>query len=198
MEFLKSILGDGYGAFETAVNTYNADPANKDKQVKIGNLGTGEYVAKNKYTALETEKNNLSTQLAEVNTTLKGFEGVDVKELQGKITTLSNDMVAKETTYKQQIADMEFNSKLESSLKDAKNAKSVIALLDLDNLKASKNQDADIEAAVKACKEENDYLFGATEPINNPVGATGGGGAPRADANTLALRAAMGLGEEKK
>lgn len=37
MDFLKAILGDDlYSQVETKVNAYNADEANKDKQVKIG------------------------------------------------------------------------------------------------------------------------------------------------------------------
>lgn len=44
MTFLKEILGDDlYQQFETAVNAYNGDEANKDKQVKLANLGSGEY-----------------------------------------------------------------------------------------------------------------------------------------------------------
>lgn len=41
------------------------------------------------------------------------------------------------------------------------------------------------------------YLFGANEPINNPVGGTSGGGGadPGAD-DVAALRAAMGLPEK--
>lgn len=35
-------------------------------------------------------------------------------------------------------------------------------------------QTADVQAAVNACKEENAYMFGDDEPINNPIGQTGG------------------------
>ena len=49
MDFLKAILGDDlYSQVETKVNAYNADEANKDKQVKIGNLASGEYTSTNK------------------------------------------------------------------------------------------------------------------------------------------------------
>ena len=50
MEFLKAILGEElYSQFESKINEYNGSEANKDKQVKIGNISTGEYVNKSDY-----------------------------------------------------------------------------------------------------------------------------------------------------
>lgn len=49
MEFLKTIVGDElYKQLEEKINAYNGNEANTDK-VKIGNLGTCEYVSKGKY-----------------------------------------------------------------------------------------------------------------------------------------------------
>ena len=63
----------------------------------------------------------------------------------------------------------------------AKNAKAVRALLDIEAIKASKNQAADIAAALEKVKEENDYLFTSDEPIDNPiiVGKSEGGAAAK-------------------
>ena len=48
-------------------------------------------------------------------------------------------------------------------------------------------------------KKSDGYLFGVDEPINNPVGGTGGtGGADIGGDDVAALRAAMGLPEKKK
>ena len=46
--------------------------------------------------------------------------------------------------------------------------------LEIEKLKESKNQDSDIDEAFKALKEseENAFLFGANEPINNPITRT--------------------------
>ena len=46
--------------------------------------------------------------------------------------------------------------------------------LDVEALKASKDQSADIKKALDSAKESDAYLFGADEPFQNPVGATGG------------------------
>lgn len=68
MDFLKAILGEElYAQFEQAVNAYNGNEANKDKQVKIANLGSGDYVSKGKHASLEAENQTNATKLAEAN-----------------------------------------------------------------------------------------------------------------------------------
>lgn len=86
------------------------------------------------------------SQLDTAKETLKGFEGVDVAQLQGEITKLNTDLANKDAEYKQKIADMEFSSVLDAAISDskAKNGKAVRALLDIETLKASKNQTKDI------------------------------------------------------
>ena len=80
------------------------------------------------------------------------------------------------------------------------NAKAIRALLDVDTLKASKNQKDDVAAAVKALAEAEDskMLFGiADEPADtgNVIGTVtkNSGGAEDA-----AMRAAMGLPPAKE
>ncbi len=91
MEFLKAIYGDKaltYDEFVQAVNEYNGNEANKDKQVKIANLGTGEYVGKGKHEALEALLQGKEAELTTANNLIaelkKGTKGNE--ELQGKIT----------------------------------------------------------------------------------------------------------------
>lgn len=123
---------------------------------------------------LEAERDNYKSQLETAQNALKEFDGIDVKDLQGKINTLTNDLSEKEKEYQQRIADMEFNSVLDGAISSsgAKNAKAVKALLDLDSLKASKNQADDISRALEAVKTDNDYMFESKEPIKNPVRET--------------------------
>lgn len=125
---------------------------------------------------LEVERDNYKTQLETAQTALKDFEGVDVKELNGRISQLTADLSAKETEYQNKIADMEFSSVLESAItaSKAKNSKALKALLDVETLKNSKNQAEDIKNAIEKVKSENDYLFDGT---NVP----GGGGNPPPD-----------------
>lgn len=123
---------------------------------------------------LEAERDNYKSQLETAQNALKEFEGVDIKDLQEKINTLNDDLKRKDTEYTQKIADMEFNSVLDGAINSsgAKNAKAVKSLLDLESLKASKNQADDINKALEAVKTENDYMFESKEPIKNPVRET--------------------------
>ncbi len=72
-------------------------------------------------------RDNYKAQLDTAQETLKGFEGVDVNELQGRISTLQNDLAAQKTAFEQQISDMEFNSMLEDAIGKA-GARSVKAV----------------------------------------------------------------------
>jgi hypothetical protein len=119
MEFLKEILGEElFKQVETAVNAYNGSEANKDKQVKLANLGGGEYVGKGKYDALQAQLDGKSTELDTANGLIaelkKGTKGNE--ELQGKITGY-------ETQVQQLQAELE-KTKLENAiqlaLRDAK------------------------------------------------------------------------------
>lgn len=98
---------------------------------------------------LETERDSYKEQLETAQNALKEFEGIDVKELNGKIAQLTADMAAKDAEHQAKIADMEFNSVLDTALT------------------ASKARNS------KAVKAENDYLFTSDEPIMNAVRGTG-------------------------
>ena len=110
---------------------------------------------------LEAERDNYKEQLETAQTTLKEFDGINVEEMKSKIAQLTEDIATKEAEHQAKIADMEFNSVLDSAISSsgARNAKALKALLDLDTLKASKNQTEDIKTAIEAVKAENDYLF---------------------------------------
>ena len=54
MEFLKEILDEElFKQLEARINEHNGNEANKDKQIKVGNLGSGDYVSKAKHDALQ-------------------------------------------------------------------------------------------------------------------------------------------------
>ncbi len=114
----------------------------------------------------------------DVNAKLKEFEGVDVNDLRGQITKLQGDLKAKDDEYAAKEADRVFMDSIKEAVKTAggRNEKAVIAMLDIDALKESKNQSADIKKALEDVKKSDGYLFGANEPINNVVGGTGGNG----------------------
>jgi len=111
--------------------------------------------------AAETERDELKKQLEEVQAKLKAFEGVDVTQLNGEIEKLKDDLKTKDADYQAKIADRDFSDTLTAALHLAKvkSAKAASALLDVETLKASKNQKADIDAAIAALKESDAYIF---------------------------------------
>lgn len=177
MEFLKAVLGDKYSEFETLIKEHNEKPENKDKQVKLVDLSSGKYVDKKKYDDAVAEKDRFKEQLDTATETLKGFEGVDVENLRGQIQTLTNDLETERNNHKQWVADREFSDALSKAIADAKgkNIKAITGILDIESLKASKNQEADIKAALAAVKESDEYLFESDKPTPRIVGGTGGG-----------------------
>ena len=138
--------------------------------------------------ALKTEKDNLSTQLQTAKDGLKAFEGVDVKDLQSQITKLQQDLADKDAAHQAELANMAFDRKIEDAITDAKgkNAKAIKALLDLEALKVSKNQDADLKAAMEALQKDSGYLFGDEETPPRYAGNTGVHNTPPEATDTLA------------
>ena len=116
MDFLRALFGDKsltYDELITAINAHNGDEANKDKQIKVGNLGGGEYVSKAKHDALQALLDGKTTELDTANTLIadlkKGTK--DSEELQGKISG-----------YESQVAQLQEENKqikLESEIKVA-------------------------------------------------------------------------------
>lgn len=114
MEFLKAILGDEvYAQLEKTITEHNAKPENKDKQVKIADLGTGEYVSSDKYRSLETDKGSIAEQL-------KTAQGL-IEELK-KGTSKDEGLQGKIGEYETKVAELEAENlklKTESALKVA-------------------------------------------------------------------------------
>lgn len=174
LAFLQDALGDQFTSFETAINTYNSNPENKDKQIKIGNLASGKYVDAEKFTKAEKDRDTFKSQLTDAQKALEGFKDVDVNDLKGQIATLQGTIKTNQTKYEQDLANRDFNDAVSKALSaaGAKNPKVAMATLDLEALKASKNRDTDLKAAIEQSQKDNAYIYGANEPINNPVGST--------------------------
>lgn len=153
--------------------------------------------AKKLETADATIKAN-DTAIGELKKQLEGFKDVDVTALNQRITELETEKAAIKKDYDDKMAERDFNDVLKDAISSAngKNAKAITALLDVENLKKSKNQKEDVAAALKALSEAEDskMLFG--EPAPNPVG-TGNmiGQVQKTNTNTedALMRAAMGL-----
>lgn len=157
MDFLKDILGtELFEQVANAVNTYNGNEANKDKQIKIANLASGKYVDKGKYTALEELLNKKDTDLTDAQKLIEGL-----KESAGKGEDMAAKIAKFETTIRNQQEELK-KAKTESALK--------IELLsagakadDIDYLLFKLGNDSDFKAEL----DENGKLKGIDEKMKN-------------------------------
>ena len=116
MEFLKALFGEkalSYDDFVQAINAHNGDEANKDKQIKLENINSGNYVSKLKYEDIVQQLSGKQSEIDKANGLIaelqKGTKGNE--ELQGKITG-----------YETQVADLQkqlAETKIKSALKVA-------------------------------------------------------------------------------
>ena len=150
----------------------------------------------------DKQKDKLAAAEDKVNTlteSLDKFKDVDADKLNSEIADLKEQLAKKDSDYKAQIADRDFDEIVRDAIAAAhgKNAKAIKALLDLDTLKASKNQKADVEKAIKKLTEAEDskMLFGEDQPA--PVGKIGAigkvTGGTSGDSFLDSIRAAAGL-----
>lgn len=135
----------------------------------------------------QTKKLDAANEMIKANDTamkdlqgkLDGFKDVDVSGLNQRIKDLETENANIQKDCDAKIADRDFNDLVKESISavNGKNAKAITALLDVDTLKASKNQKEDIAAALKALteKEDSKMLFGEAEDRpedkGNPIGA---------------------------
>lgn len=129
---------------------------------------------KEKTEAAERERDNYKSQLDTATQTLENFEDVDPESMQKTIDDLNQKLKDKDKEYADKEAERIFLDGLKELIRKegGRNEKAVLAMLDLEALKQSKNQTEDAKKALDAVKESDAYLFGMDEPINHPVGPT--------------------------
>lgn len=101
MEFLKAFFGDKaltYDEFVQAINAHNGIEANANNQIKLANLGSGEYVGKGKYDALAEQLSGKENELGTANSL--------IEELRAKAEG-SIEMQSKFAAYDQQVKQLQ-------------------------------------------------------------------------------------------
>lgn len=113
--------------------------------------------------------------------TLKGFEGKDFEAItkeRDEWKQKHDDAIAE---HKRQQEEREFDSVIETAITEAKgkNPKAIKALLDMEQLRSSRNQEKDVKAALDSLRTESGYLFddnGGKAQFTDPKGVAGAGG----------------------
>lgn len=190
MEFLKDIFGD------KALTYAELAAALKDnKDIKLANLATGDYVGKEKFEAEVEKLKTANGTIKNLQDAVKKFDGVDVDGLKKQVANW-------ETKYNTDLTTIRKESALKMALAGkAHDPGDIINLLDLSKIDIddSGNLKTGIDDLVKPFKEAKPYLF-IEEKTPTPPTVTGikpaaptptqtGG----TDADLDAWRAAFGL-----
>lgn len=124
--------------------------------------------AKKPFADYETVKD----QLAEAQKTINGFEGQDIEGIRKSAAEWERKYNEAIAEHEKQMADLAFDGVLKDAITAAKgrNAAAIIGALGTEKvaaLKASKDQTADIKAALEGLKKDSGYLF-ETEQVPPP------------------------------
>lgn len=161
-EFLAGLsLPDGAKLDKNAIDAIMAENGNDINALKAEHA--------NAIKGIEKERDTYKSELDNAQSKLKSFDGVNVDELKTKISDLTSEIDNNKSKYEAEIADIKFTNLLSGKVTafGAKNSKAVISLLDVEALKASKNQEQDIEAALKAVKTSDGYMFSDDSSSND-------------------------------
>ena len=138
---------------------------------------------KEKAKTLQTDLDNARQQLKTAQDGLKAFDGVDVADLKGQITTL-------QTKLTEQADAFAFDTALDGAIRDAKgrDVKAIRGMLDVAALKASKDRTADIKAALESLAKEKAWAFDTAQSTGVTVttGAEHGTGGSAGDEDGVA------------
>ena len=155
MEFLKEILGEElFNQFVEKINAHNGNEANKDKQVKLENINSGNYVSKLKYEDLVSQLSSKDTELTSANELIaqlkkatKDDEGlqkkigeydVQVAQLQSQLQETKLKSAIKVALLSEKATDVDYLTfKLNEKLKDKGET---LELDENDNIKGWDNQ----------------------------------------------------------
>lgn len=133
----------------------------EDKKEEFKKLLHENYKTVKEVDRLKLDIEKYKKEAEDATETLKKFDGVDVEEMKSQIAEWQKRAEDAKADYEKQISERDFNDLLKTAIADAKgkNAKTIMPLLDLDSLKASKNQKEDISKAIKSLAESEDTSF---------------------------------------
>lgn len=160
LEWLKEILGDSY-----------TEEIDKKVSAEIGKA----FVAKGDFDAKNAEAKSLKNQLTEANKTIEGFKAMDMDGVRREAEEWKAKAEQAEKDAAAQVAAVRFDARLDTAITKARgrSTKAIKALLDVDTLRASKDPDKDIGAALEQLAKESDYLFDTGNPPPPYAGGTG-------------------------
>ncbi len=156
MEFLKDVLGvDLYNQVAEALKGH-------EKDIKLANLATGDYVSKGKY---DSDLQARDTRIAELTKEVQDYDGVDVKKLQ-------QDVADWQKKYTDDIEAERIASKVQLAVakSGARSEKALLGMLDFDKITIGDDGEVKgLDEQIADIKKEDDFLFAETPKPKNQV-----------------------------
>lgn len=144
---------------------------------KLAIVSDGTWIPKEKFDAVNSEKNQLKSQLKERDAQLEdlGSKAKGHEELQAQIAELQAANQQQVEEYQKQLQQQQFDFSLDKALSSAKvrNAKAVRALLDLESVQMDGDSLKGLEDQLAKIKESDGYLFESEESAQKPTFTTG-------------------------
>ena len=163
LEWLKGILGDKY-----------TEDIDKQVSAEIGKA----FVSKADFNTKNTELKNAKDALSDANKTIEGFKSMDVDTIKKSADDWKQKAEKAEKEAAEQIAQLRFDARLDNAIlsRHGRSTKGIKAMLDVEALRKSQNQDSDIAAALETLQKESGYMFETSDAgsPNTDNGTQGG------------------------
>lgn len=194
MPKLNEIIGD------EAFKALPEDTRNKYKDTDFVN--SVDYVPKDRFNTVNTEKNDYKQQLADRDKQLTDLQG-KVKDNEALTQEIEKLKTANSTTaadYEKKLQQIQYDVALSNALKDskAKDVNLIKTLLDKDKLKVNGDEVIGLKEQLEAIKKEKDYLFEKDIPGTGSFGTGGKGNPGGSEVKSLGERLAKSRAEQVK
>lgn len=163
-EYLKDLFGEGSLSFAQFTEKLNAS----DK-VKLINLKDGGYVGKDKFDAMQTERDGLRTQLRTANTTIQSYKDMDIDGIRRAVTDWETKYNTDTQALKQQLEAQSYAHTVEGAVSGMKFSseaakKAFVADLTAKKLPAQDGKLLGLDDYVKVYKEADPGAFVSDQP----------------------------------
>lgn len=164
-EYLKDLFGEGSLSFAQFTEKLNTS----DK-VKLVNLKDGGYVGKDKFDAMQTERDGLRTQLQTANTTIQSYKDMDIDGIRRAATEWETKYNTDTQALKQQLEAQSYAHTVEGAVSGMKFSseaakKAFVADLTAKKLPAQDGKLLGLDDYVKAYKEADPGAFVSDQPV---------------------------------
>lgn len=164
-EYLKDLFGDGSLSFAQFVEKLGG----AGDKVKLVNLKDGGYVGKDKFDAMQTERDTFRTQLETANTTIQSYKDMDIDGIKQSAKDWETKYNADTQMLRDKLADMEYGHTVETAVAGLKFTsaaakKAFVADLTAKKLTVQDGKLLGLDDFVNAYKQSDPSAFASESP----------------------------------